>query len=269
VALLGPDFLGGRRKLYRATNPAGPWLAIGFAVALVLLNQLLQSGFALVAVTLFLDGSLENPGDVIKAYLIALFPAAVVTALAAWFLAKVRGGNPVEVLNLHWPKLGPGGWALVILGFLAALYAFIIVLVLALGLDLTQYEPTEGQDNSESIGMVKQAMFDIAHDPRLFLLVLPSVVIGAPLAEEFIFRGQMFAALTQTRLGFTGTTVVTSASWALLHMTEPWLSVASIFVMGLFFGYLLYRFGSIWVTIACHGVWNGIYSMIMFGSAGQ
>lgn len=269
MALLGDDFVGGRRKLYRATNPAGLWLAIGFAVALVLLNQLLQSGFALVAIKLVLGSSFENPGDVIKAYLIGMFPAAMVTALAAWYLAKVRGGNPVEVLNLHWPKLGPGGWALVILGFLAALYAFLIALVLGLGLDLTQYQPAEGQDNSESIGMVKQAMFDIAHDPRLFVLVLPSVVIGAPLAEEFIFRGQLFAALSRTRAGFTGTTVVTSATWALLHMTEPWLSIASIFVMGLFFGYLLYRFGSIWVTIVCHGVWNGIYSMMLFGSAGQ
>ena len=98
------------------------------------------------------------------------------------------------------------------------------------------------------------------------MLVFPSIAIGAPLAEELIFRGQLFSALSQTPLGVSGTTLVT-ALWSLLHVTEPWLSIGVIFVMGLVFGWMMYRFGSLWVTIVCHGIWNGIYGLIIF--AGQ
>ena len=60
----------------------------------------------------------------------------------------------------------------------------------------------------------------------------------------------------------------TSIAWALLHATEPWLSIGLIFLMGLVLGFLLIRFGSLWVTIICHGVWNSIYSlMILLGIA--
>ena len=38
--------------------------------------------------------------------------------------------------------------------------------------------------------------------------------------------------------------------------------------MGLVFGWMMYRFGSLWVTIACHGVWNGTYALIIFASQG-
>ena len=97
---------------------------------------------------------------------------------------------------------------------MVAMYAVIMVLVLALGIDLAQYTPgPNGQSpQSGSAGLVKEAMFDIANEPLLFLLVFPSIAIGAPLAEEVIFRGQLFSALSRTRLGVSGTTVVTAAS---------------------------------------------------------
>jgi len=111
-------------------------------------------------------------------------------------------------------------------------------------------------------------MFDIANEPLLFLLVFPSIAIGAPLAEELIFRGQLFSALSRTRLGVSGATLLTAAAWALLHASEPWLSVGLIFIMGLAFGWMMYRFGSLWVVIACHSAWNGIYALIVFSGQG-
>jgi uncharacterized protein len=267
VALVGSDFRGGLwRRLYAPANPAGLFASIAIAVALVVLNQLLQLGAAFAVVHLVLHGSMGNPGDLIKAYIIGLFPASVLTAAAALALARLKGGSLQEVLALRWPQLGPLGWALLVGGFLVALYGLILLAVTLLGIDLGSYAPTEGEDNSSSIGLVKQAMFDLAHDPRLYLLALPSVTVGAPLAEELIFRGQLFGALSQTRLGVAGATLITSATWSLMHISEPALSMAMIFAMGLVFGYLLYRFGSLWVTMACHAAWNTIYSLIIFGS---
>jgi membrane protease YdiL (CAAX protease family) len=117
--------------------------------------------------------------------------------------------------------------------------------------------------------MVKEAMFDLANEPLLFWLAFPAVALGAPLAEEFVFRGQLFAALAQSRAGYSGATLITSALWSLLHITEPWLAVGIIFMMGLALGTLLIRFGSLWVTMACHGIWNGLYSLAIFGSLPQ
>ena len=153
-------------------------------------------------------------------------------------------------------------------GFLLAMYAAIAVVVAVFGIDLSQYTPgPDGQSpETGSVGLVKETMFDIANEPKLFAMVLLSVGIGAPLAEEVVFRGQFFAALSRTRIGAMGATLVTSTVWALLHATEPWLSVGLIFMMGLVFGFLLVRFGSLWVTIACHAAWNAIYSIVIFGS---
>jgi membrane protease YdiL (CAAX protease family) len=158
----------------------------------------------------------------------------------------------------------------VIGGFILAMYAAIMLLVLVLGIDLQQYTPgPDGQSPSTgSAGEVKEAMFDIANEPWLFLLVFPSIAIGAPLAEEVIFRGQVFSALSRTRLGVSGATILTSAAWALLHATEPWLSIGLIFLMGIAFGWMMYRFGSLWVPIICHGVWNGSYALIIFFGQG-
>ena len=154
-------------------------------------------------------------------------------------------------------------------GFILGMYAAIMLLVLALGIDLAQYTPgPDGQSpQTGSAGLVKEAMFDIANEPLLFLLVFPSVAIGAPLAEELIFRGQLFSALSQTRLGISGATC-SPRRLGVLHASEPWLSIGLIFIMGLAFGWMMYRFGSLWVPIVCHGVWNGSYALIVFFGAG-
>ena len=66
-----------------------------------------------------------------------------------------------------------------------------------------------------------------------------------------------------------GDELITSVLWSLLHLTEPWLAIGIIFMMGLTLGTLLIRFGSLWVTIACHSVWNGFYSLVILESLPQ
>lgn len=267
----GEDLAGGFfRKLYTPVNPAGLVFALAVAVGLVLLHQMLQVFFSLTLLMSVMGGDPSDTRSMVKAGLIVIFPASLIVAAAAWWLAGRAGGEAREVLSLRWPNLTPRGWITVTVGFLLAMYLAIMALVLALGIDLAQYTPgPDGQSpETGSAGLVKEAMFDIANEPWLFLLVFPSIAIGAPLAEEMIFRGQLFSALSRTWLGVSGTTVVTSAAWALLHASEPWLSIGLIFIMGLAFGWMLYRFGSIWVPIICHGVWNGTYALIIFFGQG-
>ena len=272
MALLGEDFSGGTfRRMFRADNPAGLATAIAVALGLIVLNQLLQLGFALLAQRLLFGHEAGDTRQIVKAGLVGLLPASLLTAICAVLLARLRGGSPLAVLNLRWPRLGALGWPLLVSGFIVGLYAAVMLLVSVLGIDLAQYTPGPHGESPQtgSAGLVKEAMFDIANDPRLFLLVLPSVGIGAPLAEELIFRGQIFTALSRTRLGFSGITLITSAAWALMHYSEPWLSIAMIFLMGLAFGYFLYRFGSLWVTMICHSVWNLTYSLLILVAIAQ
>lgn len=271
MSIFGEDFAGGWfRRIHQPVNPAGLGRAIAIAAGLVLLHQVLQVVFSGAVLAAFFDGNFEDTRSIVKANLTVIFPASLLIALAAWKLAGLKGADPAQVLSLRTPRLTPAGWAAIIGGFVVAMYAAIIVIVMVLGIDLDQYTP--GPDGASpdggSAGLVKEAMFDIANEPWLFLLVFPSVALGAPIAEEVIFRGQLFSALSQTRLGVSGTAVITSGLWALLHMSEPWLSVGLIFVMGLVLGWLMYRFGSLWVVIACHAAWNAIYSLILFASLG-
>ena len=270
MKLLGEDFSGGLfRRLYAPSNPAGLWYAVAVAVGLLVLHQLLQ----LVIVFGFMYVLKISPGvtrEAAKVALVSIFPASLIVGALALWLAGRRGGNPARVLNLRWPKLTLLGWIALLVGFMIAMYAAIILIVQVFHIDVSQYTPgPNGQSpKSGSAGAVKEAMFDIANEPWLFALVFPSIAIGAPLAEELIFRGQLFSALSQTRLGVAGTTLVTASLWALMHVTEPWLSIGLIFVMGLIFGWMMYRFGSLWVTIAAHGLWNGFYALLIFFNLG-
>ena len=272
MVVLGEDFSGGWfRRLYRQSSPAGPWRGIGVAVALLVAYQILQLTLGTVVMAALFGGSFDNPREMIKAGLVAILPASLMLAALAWLLAGGCGGQAAAVLCLRRPRLTAAGWLVLVAGFILCMYAAILALVTVLGIDLAQYTPGPGGTSPESgsAGLVKEAVFDIVDEPLLFALVLPSIAIGAPLAEELVFRGQLFSALTQTRLGLTGATLVTAALWALLHVSEPWLSIGLIFIMGLALGWLMYRFGSLWVAIACHGGWNLAYALLIFGTAGD
>lgn len=272
MSALGEDFAGGWfRRMYWPVNPPGLAFAVSAALGLMLLHQALQAGLSYVIMLLAFDGNMSDQRSLVKAVLLSIFPASLIVAAVAWWLAGVRGGKPGEVLSLRTPRFTGLGWLVLIGGFMVGMYLAVMVVVLVLGIDLAQYTPgADGQSpSSGSAGLVKEAMFDIANEPLLFFLVFPSIAIGAPLAEELIFRGQLFSALSNTRLGVSGTTLVTSLGWALLHVTEPWLSILLIFIMGLVFGWMMYRFGSLWLTIACHSAWNGIYALIIFTGQGS
>ena len=271
MAILGEDLRGGWfRRMFTPVDPLGFWWALGLAVALLLLHVFLQFLISQAVIPILFDSAFGVVRVQVKAGLVSVFPASLVVAAAAWALARRGAGNPVRVLNLRRPKITLLGWVVLIAGFLLFMYAAIILVILVFGIDLAQYTPgPDGQSpETGSAGEVKEAMFDIANEPWLFALVFPSIALGAPIAEELIFRGQLFSALSQTRLGVSGTSIVTAALWSGLHFSEPLLSIGIIFIMGLVFGWMIYRFGSLWLTMACHAAWNAIYGVLIFTTIG-
>lgn len=86
----------------------------------------------------------------------------------------------------------------------------------------------------------------------------------APIIEELIFRGYLFNAWRNTRLGVTGTIMITSALFALLHGAQYELLVLGyLFVFGLILGYAREKTNSVITPIVLHIVNNVIAGVAM------
>lgn len=268
MAALGDDLHSLIRPLlYHPQTSTGFWPGVGFAVVLFIAYFLAQLIMSMVAGAV-LFGSLTDEQNMVKALIIATLPAALSILGVGWLLARAGGGDPRQVLALRWPQFTPLGWLVVVGCFLVGMYAVITFVMMVFDIDPAQYTPGPNGSSPESgsAGMVKEAMFALAGNRLHFWLAFLSVSAGAPLAEELIFRGQLFATLARSWLGQSGAILVTTTLWALMHMSEPWLSVGLIFIMGLVLGALLVRFGSLYLTMICHGTWNAVYSLIILGS---
>ncbi|MEL7048860.1 MAG: CPBP family intramembrane glutamic endopeptidase [Pseudomonadota bacterium] len=93
------------------------------------------------------------------------------------------------------------------------------------------------------------------------------VAVGAPLSEELLFRGFLLSALAQTPLGFVGASVITTALWAALHAQYSVAGLIAVFLLGLTFCWLLWRTGSLWVPIVCHGIYNALVLALVWAMA--
>jgi membrane protease YdiL (CAAX protease family) len=270
MAAFGPDF----RKytspfLYVPNNPAGLWSGLGFLLLIGMVYLVLQSIVGLAISILGFQAQWDDQSALIKASIIGVFPASIPIAAFVWWVSKYRGGVPRDVLALRLPHLGWLGWPLVVFGFVIVMYMVVIAIVYVFQIDLSQFQM--GADGEmEAQDLVKQGMIELAKQPMLYWLAFLSVAVGAPIGEELIFRGYMFSLLSNSRVGLTGATLVTSAFWALLHKgTGPWFLAGVLFVMGIVLCCLLIRFGSLWVTLICHGVWNTFTALTIFGVASQ
>ena len=87
----------------------------------------------------------------------------------------------------------------------------------------------------------------------LFWLAL---IVAAPLAEETLFRGFLFEGIVRSRLGAIGAVILSSLTWALIHMQYELYGIATIFVSGLLLGYVRLKTGSLYATMFLHALMN-------------
>lgn len=84
---------------------------------------------------------------------------------------------------------------------------------------------------------------------------LLSVSIFAPLFEEWLCRGLVLRGLLK-KMNPVGAICVSAAFFAILHM-NPWQAIPA-FILGLLFGYVYYRTGSLKLTMLMHCVNNTV-----------
>jgi membrane protease YdiL (CAAX protease family) len=84
-----------------------------------------------------------------------------------------------------------------------------------------------------------------------------ALVLFAPLVEEFFFRGYLFAVLRPTRLGASGTILITSLLFTLAHVGQyQWSVLLMLGVLALLLGYVREQSGSIWLPVLVHALNN-------------
>jgi membrane protease YdiL (CAAX protease family) len=88
------------------------------------------------------------------------------------------------------------------------------------------------------------------------ILGLISVVIIAPIAEEFLFRGFLFSQLKRTTLGAWGAVSLSSFLWTIIHFQYEPLILLVLFIFGIFLGYIRMAYGSLSLPIILHAINN-------------
>jgi hypothetical protein len=106
--------------------------------------------------------------------------------------------------------------------------------------------------------------------PAMAVLALISIVIIAPVVEEFLFRGALQTYLKR-RLPPKTAIMVASACFGLFHFSPEQgfgniSLILSLFVFGSFLGYVYEKQGSLYASIGLHLAFNFISSVrILFG----
>jgi uncharacterized protein len=86
--------------------------------------------------------------------------------------------------------------------------------------------------------------------------LLLTAAVGAPLAEEALFRGLMYGVLRDSPVGALGAGVATAFVWASVHAQYSVYGLGAIFLIGLYLAWMRERTGSLIVPMLCHGVYN-------------
>ena len=181
-------------------------------------------------------GAFVQHGAVIAGSVLVGMPAAL---LVLWLATRMAGRSFASYLALRWPTLRQ---------IVTALAASAALLAALDGLAWLMGYPLSPDFSLNSIRT--------ARDSGLIWLVMLGFCVGAPVAEEFIFRGFLFRGWSATFLGPLGAIALSAVLFAVIHLQYGWFYIAGIAMVGLLFGYLRYRSGSTWLTAITHGFYN-------------
>ncbi len=104
--------------------------------------------------------------------------------------------------------------------------------------------------------LIEKTMRDITTSGPAGIFTL---VIIAPLTEEFLFRGLFLHGFARN-YGKRGAIIASALLFALIHL-NPYQMIPA-FLAGLFLGWITLNSGSIWPAIISHGLTNGLLLLV-------
>jgi uncharacterized protein len=165
-------------------------------------------------------------------------------------VSRLFGGTHIQLMALVLPPAGVGS-VLKFVGGLIALAAIYASAVFAV-------------DHGALMGDVKP--FAAMMQADTWWMVLMAAAIGAPIAEETLFRGLMYGVLRASPVGAIGGALVTAFVWASVHAQYSVYGLGAIFLIGLYLAWVREKTGSIVAPILCHGVYNGMIVLALMAA---
>ena len=250
--------------------PRSPWGPVG-AVLVVLVMAVVAAAlagivmFGVIAVIPWLRIAVETrcagttAGHCVSALLAGLslvyFFLVAGLVVACWFRRGATVGNSLLLRSAQWRW-----WQYLIFGVLTVLSLIVLQQILFYLTAQFGIAPGEPEDDMKKL----RELFGYGDPVKVVLIVVLAVVL-APLAEEFVFRGILYAAFQKTRLGVIGSAILLSALWSVMHWGYSSQNLVALLLLGLLFAYVVWRTGSLWPAIVGHGA-NNLVAVMAFMS---
>ncbi len=197
--------------------------------------------------------SIPVAGGAARGYVFGvILPAQFLAMLAAlWFVSSRKGNGLVSDFGRLVPV--PRDWAAVLAG-----------LGLSWVFGLMTYELVSLADRTESQQVIVREIEGSAGLGLRVLIVLGTAVL-APVAEEMLFRGLLLRALLR-RMDAGPAVFISAGVFGLAHLTDPgaWLAVPGLVALGVVFGVLAIRSGSLAQSMLVHALYNLIAVVATF-----
>jgi membrane protease YdiL (CAAX protease family) len=179
----------------------------------------------------------------------ALLPIHLLTMIMVWALVTRVGKRSFgKTIGMNWGKVSPSLGLTICVGLAVALFVVGSIIAKTLGGD----KPTPLEQIIQSSLMARY-------------LVSFFAVATAPLAEEFIYRGVLFAPL-QRVVGVKGAVVIVLALFTLIHVPQylPNVGViAAVFLLSVALTLVRAMWGRLLPCVLIHLVFNGITALIL------
>ncbi len=227
----------------------GGWPTIGFSAAIFGVFFTAQNLAAVVflAIQIALNPSLWSLSDLMD-YLLkiqsnglmmstAIIFSGICGFFSIWLFIKLRRGYPFrDYLEFKTPA---GKQWLMVLG------AFIVLFIVGNFIDKVYTDP-------QALKLMTEAYLSAGWTPLFWI----ATVVFAPIFEESFFRGFLFVGLRDSKAGPVWAVIITSVTFAIVHVQYNWEGIAVILFIGGIFGIVRLFSKSLWTTIVLHAAWN-------------
>ncbi|HXH46417.1 MAG TPA: type II CAAX endopeptidase family protein [Bradyrhizobium sp.] len=161
------------------------------------------------------------------------------TLAAVWLAIRIKKASFVDYLALHWPS-----WKQLLFG---AVGLILIVLL---------WETMSRALGREATPGFMTDLLKSGRDKGAALSLLFAFGVAAPMSEEILARGFLYRGWSASFLRASGAILLSSLVWTIVHLQYDLYFLAEVFCIGLWFGYMRYRAGSLWLTILLHALNN-------------
>lgn len=232
----------------KVRKPRPFWWGLGLVVLVLLVGLALQTLMG-GCLGFFVGASGGNTETVVQFF---GTPTGIVISMAMMQLGMLliiaRIARPAaqrrDRLGLSWPHLSAVDFLLIIPGTICvALLATLFAMILA---------PLGDQFEESPVNLWRSIT------PSDYWIWVSFIAFAPGLCEELMFRGLIQRRLLSVWRPWAAI-LYTSALFAALHLTPVHMLFA--FPLGLWFGFIAYRTGSVWPSSFCHAFVNGAWNI--------